>query len=83
METPMNRLFMAAIGAALLMAFSGSAHAKGCIKGALSGGAAGHMAGHGKIGGVAGCVIGRHNANKRAQERAGNQNTGAQNPGVH
>jgi hypothetical protein len=79
----MNRLIMAAIGAASLMAFSAPAYSKGCIKGALVGGAAGHMAGHGKIGAIAGCVVGRHNANKRAREDAGSQNTGAQNPGAH
>src|SRR6476646_7513070 len=45
-----------------------SADAKGCIKGALVGGTAGHFAGHhGVLGAAAGCVIGRHQANKRAK----------------
>ena len=45
-----------------------SAEAKGCLKGAAVGGAAGHLAGHhGILGAAAGCVIGRHEANKRAQ----------------
>ena len=45
-----------------------SAEAKGCIKGALVGGTAGHFAGHhGVLGAAAGCVIGRHEANKRAR----------------
>ena len=42
--------------------------AKSCLKGAAVGGAAGHLAGHhGILGAAAGCVIGRHEANKRAQ----------------
>jgi hypothetical protein len=45
-----------------------SVEAKGCLKGAAVGGAAGHLAGHhGILGAAAGCVIGRHEANKRAQ----------------
>jgi uncharacterized protein YcfJ len=56
--------------AALGLAFSTAAEAKGCIKGAIVGGIAGHFAGHGKIGAVAGCVIGRHEANKADAERA-------------
>lgn len=44
------------------------ADAKGCIKGALVGGAAGHYMGHhGYLGAAAGCLIGRHQANKRAR----------------
>lgn len=46
------------------------ASAKGCIKGAVVGGVAGHYAGHhGLMGAAAGCVIGRHEANKRAREQ--------------
>jgi hypothetical protein len=42
--------------------------AKGCLKGAAVAGTAGHLAGHhGILGAAAGCVIGRHEANKRAQ----------------
>jgi hypothetical protein len=43
------------------------ASAKGCLKGAVVGGVAGHYAGHhGVIGAAAGCLIGRHQAKKRA-----------------
>ena len=46
------------------------APAKGCLKGAVIGGAAGHFAGqHGLLGAGAGCIIGHHEANKRARER--------------
>ena len=45
--------------AAIGIAFSSAAEAKGCIKGALVGGVAGHMAGHGKLGAAAGCAIPR------------------------
>jgi hypothetical protein len=45
------------------------AEAKGCIKGAMVGGVAGHVAGHhGFLGAAAGCVIGRHEANRRARQ---------------
>jgi hypothetical protein len=45
--------------------------AAGCLKGAAIGGVAGHFAGHhGLLGAGAGCIIGRHEANKRARERA-------------
>ena len=45
--------------------------AAGCLKGAAVGGVAGHLAGHhGLLGAGAGCVIGRHEANKHARERA-------------
>ena len=47
------------------------APAKGCVKGAVIGGVAGHFAGHhGLLGAGAGCIIGRHEANKHARERA-------------
>jgi hypothetical protein len=47
------------------------APAKGCLKGAVIGGVAGHYAGHhGLFGAGAGCIIGRHEANKHARERA-------------
>ena len=46
------------------------ANAKGCLKGAVVGGTAGHFAGHhGILGAAAGCIIGRHEANKRARTR--------------
>ena len=45
-----------------------SADAKGCIKGAIVGGVAGHYAGHhGFLGAAGGCIVGRHEAKKRAQ----------------
>jgi hypothetical protein len=53
---------------ALALGAAVPAQAKGCLKGALVGGVAGHYAGHhGMIGAAAGCVIGRHEANKRAR----------------
>jgi outer membrane lipoprotein SlyB len=52
----------------LMLATASSADAKGCLKGAAVGGVAGHYAGHhGILGAAAGCVIGRHEANKRAR----------------
>ena len=55
--------------AAIILALAMSpADAKGCLKGAVVGGAAGHYARHhGLLGAAAGCVIGRHEAKKRAQ----------------
>jgi hypothetical protein len=45
-----------------------SADAKGCIKGAVVGGVAGHYAGHhGILGAAGGCIVGRHEAKRRAQ----------------
>jgi hypothetical protein len=61
--------------AAIGIAFSSAAEAKGCIKGALVGGVAGHMAGHGKLGAAAGCAIGHHEANKPDAQRANAPNT--------
>ena len=50
------------------------AHAAGCLKGAVVGGVAGHFAGHhGVLGAGAGCVIGHHEATKRAREKAQQQ----------
>ena len=52
----------------LILATVTIADAKGCLKGAVVGGTAGHFAGHhGILGAAAGCVIGRHQANKRAR----------------
>jgi hypothetical protein len=52
----------------LALATVTTAEAKGCLKGAVVGGTAGHFAGHhGVLGAAAGCVIGRHEANKRAR----------------
>ena len=45
--------------------------AAGCLKGAAVGGVAGHFAGHhGLLGAGVGCIIGRHEANKDARDRA-------------
>jgi hypothetical protein len=50
---------------------SGPVQSAGCLKGAAIGGVAGHLAGHhGLLGAGAGCIIGRHEANKHARERA-------------
>jgi hypothetical protein len=52
---------------------AGPANAAGCVKGAMVGGAAGHLAGHhGWIGAGVGCVVGRHQANKRARQEINN-----------
>jgi len=63
------------LAAGLLVGVAGlsatPADAAGCLKGAVVGGAAGHFIGHhGLLGAGAGCLIGRHNANKRANEQA-------------
>jgi hypothetical protein len=62
---------------ALLMVASWAAvpaRAAGCLKGAVVGGVAGHLAGHhGVLGAGAGCVIGHHEATKRAREKAQQQ----------
>ena len=52
----------------LTLATVTTAEAKGCLKGAVVGGTAGHFAGHhGILGAAVGCVIGHHQANKRAR----------------
>ena len=63
---------LAAAVLALIMMSAGPANAKGCLKGAVVGGVAGHYAAHhGWLGAAAGCIIGRHEAKKRARmERA-------------
>jgi hypothetical protein len=61
-----------AVSALLLVALATPASAKGCLKGAVVGGVAGHYAGHhGVIGAAAGCLIGRHQAKKRAHAQQG------------
>jgi hypothetical protein len=61
-----------AVAATGLGVSSSPATARGCLKGAVVGGVAGHFAGHhGLLGAGAGCIIGHHEANKRARERAG------------
>ena len=59
----------------ITLASAPTVHAKGCIKGAVVGGVAGHYAGHhGVLGAAAGCVVGRHEAKKRAREDAERKN---------
>jgi hypothetical protein len=65
------------IPAALAMALvvgplaAGPAQARGCLKGAAVGGVAGHFLGrHTILGAGIGCLIGHHEARKRARERA-------------
>jgi hypothetical protein len=63
-------LCIIAVGALALIGNARPASAKGCIKGAVVGGVAGHYAGHhGWLGAAAGCVIGHHEASKRAREQ--------------
>ena len=63
-------LSITAAGALALFAQVDTAAAKGCIKGAIVGGIAGHyMHHHGVVGAAAGCVIGHHEANKKAHEQ--------------
>jgi hypothetical protein len=69
-RTDMRWMFAAACLAAISIAWTPAADAKGCIKGAIVGGVAGHMAGHGKAGAAAGCVIGHHNASKADADKA-------------
>ncbi len=59
-----------AAGALALLTQTEAASAKGCIKGAFVGGIAGHYMGHhGLAGAAAGCVIGHHQAAKKAREQ--------------
>jgi hypothetical protein len=77
-STPQKELSMKSIlmPAALALALAAwlipaPVQAEGCLKGAAIGGVAGHVAGHhGLLGAGAGCIIGRHEANKHARERA-------------
>src|SRR4051812_3162257 len=66
----MTRILASSALALVVIAGSAPAEAKGCLKGAVVGGAAGHVAGHhGVLGAAAGCLVGRHRANKQAQQR--------------
>ena len=63
-------LVPAAAMLAVVSLSSGPSEASGCVKGAVVGGVAGHFVGHhGLLGAGAGCLIGRHEANRRARER--------------
>ena len=68
----MKWIMAAACAAAISLAFAPAANAKGCIKGVV-GGATGHMAGHGKLAPQRGCVVGHHEANKKAPNNANSQ----------
>jgi hypothetical protein len=58
--------------AALAVASTTPADAKGCVKGAVVGGVAGHYAGHhGVLGAIAGCAYGRHRAKEQARQPKG------------
>jgi hypothetical protein len=60
-----------ALAVTAIASTSTPAPAAGYLKGAVVGGVAGHYAGHhGLLGAGAGCLIGRHEANKHARERA-------------
>lgn len=69
----------ACIVVASIASFAGTAQAAGCLKGAAVGGVAGHYAHHHAIiGAVGGCIVGRHMANKHAEEVAAQQHAAAQ-----
>jgi hypothetical protein len=58
--------------AALAVASTSPADAKGCVKGAVVGGVAGHYAGHhGVLGAIAGCAYGRHRAKEQERQPKG------------
>jgi hypothetical protein len=58
--------------AALALASTSPADAKGCLKGAMVGGVAGHYAGHhGTLGALAGCAYGRHRAKVQERQQQG------------
>ena len=60
--------------AAVALASTSPADAKGCLKGAAVGGVAGHYAGHhGMLGAAAGCLYGRHRAKERPSQTPARQ----------
>lgn len=64
----MKSFVACAVVAVVVAGAAGQADAKGCIKGAVVGGIAGHLAHHhGLLGAAAGCVIGHHEAAKKAR----------------
>ena len=67
----MKSILTIAVAAMIAVAaVPGAAQAAGCLKGAAVGGVAGHFVGHhGLIGAGVGCLVGRHNANKRAAQQ--------------
>jgi hypothetical protein len=67
--------------AALALAATSPADAKGCLKGAVVGGVAGHYAGHhGVLGAAAGCLYGRHRAKEQERLQQGQSPAAQQNP---
>jgi hypothetical protein len=71
-------LSVIAVGALALALQTGTASAKGCIKGAVVGGVAGHYVHHHGLAGAAiGCVVGHHEAAKRAREQRDQTNGAA------
>ncbi|SHL22108.1 hypothetical protein SAMN05444159_5351 [Bradyrhizobium lablabi] len=67
--------------AALALASTSQADAKGCLKGAAVGGVAGHYAGHhGVLGAAAGCLYGRHRAKEQERQPQGQSPAAQQNP---
>ena len=75
------KTLIALTAAALMLAASSSADAKGCIKGAVVGGVAGHYAGHhGVLGAAAGCLYGRHRANEQDRQRQSDRQNQGQPP---
>ena len=68
----MQKIFAIMLATFFALVAGVPADAKGCIKGAFVGGAVGHYAGHhAALGALAGCIIGRHEANKRDRQQAG------------
>ena len=68
----MHKIFAIMLATFFALVAGVPADAKGCIKGAFVGGAVGHYAGHhAALGALAGCIIGRHEANKRDRQQAG------------
>jgi hypothetical protein len=62
------RAIIGCLAIILALAAVTPANAKGCLKGTVVGGVAGHYTvHHGLLGAAAGCIIGRHEAKKRAQ----------------
>jgi outer membrane lipoprotein SlyB len=68
-----------------LVCMSSQSYAAGCMKGAAVGGAGGHFvgSGHAVAGAAGGCVVGHHEASKKAKEdtsKAQTQKGAAQQP---
>jgi outer membrane lipoprotein SlyB len=80
----MQKIFAVMLATFFALLGSVPVDAKGCIKGAFVGGAVGHYAGHHTaLGALAGCIIGRHEANKRDRQQAGQPRGMAPIPGQY